>query len=228
LLAWDPVEQQAVWQVENPSFTVNGGVVTTAGGLVFQGTADGKFRAYNAGDGTILWEYDLGAGVIAPPITYMMDGQQFVSIAVGWGGGIPSLWRKATEQRQPGTIFTFTLGSDTSRVYTGFPEVTPPKLIDIDYSATEDEISMGGNFYRTHCQRCHGVVGMNGGSIPNLAYSNEAVFGMMKEIVLEGAFLELGMPNFSDRITEEDVQLIKKYILESARNLRVSTSDKNP
>ena len=71
-------------------------------------------------------------------------------------------------------------------------------------------------------------MGMNGGAIPNLAYSNESVFGFMKEIVLDGVLLELGMPNFSDRLTEEDVQLIKKYILHSARDLRVSTSAKNP
>jgi quinohemoprotein ethanol dehydrogenase len=228
LLAWDPVKQQSAWQVENPSFTVNGGVMTTAGGLVFQGTADGKFRAYDATDGTILWEYNIGAGVIAPPMTYMMDGKQYVSIAVGWGGGIPSLWRKATEQRQPGTIFTFAVGADTSRKYQGFPKVAPAKLIDIEYTATEEEINKGEEIYGSYCQRCHGIMGMNGGSIPNLAYSNESVFGFMKEILLDGVLLELGMPNFSDRLTEEDVQLIKKYILHSARDLRLSTSAKNP
>ncbi len=219
LLAWDPVKQQAAWKVKNTSFTVNGGVMTTAGELIFQGTANGKFRAYNAVDGSILWEYNLGAGVIAPPITYKMDGEQYVSLAVGWGGGIPSLWRKATEQRQPGTTFTFALGSDTFRTYQGFSKATPPKLINLEYTATAEEIYKGSEIYNSYCQRCHGVVGMNGGSIPNLAYSDEAIFNLMKEIVLDGVFIEKGMPNFSDRLTEQDVRLIKNYILNSAKNI---------
>lgn len=219
LLAWDPVRQRAAWMVENKSFSVNGGVLTTAGGLVFQGTADGKFRSYNALDGSMLWEYDLGAGVIAPPVTYMIDGVQYVSLAVGWGGGIPALWMKATEQRQPGTVFTFSLGTDKSRTYEGFSKPAPPKLIDLEYTATEEEITKGAKIYGNYCLRCHGFVGMNGGSIPNLAYSNEVNFGLIKEIVLERAFIDKGMPDFSDRLTEEDVENVKKYILHSVDNL---------
>ena len=69
---------------------------------------------------------------------------------------------------------------------------------------------------------------MNGGSIPNLAYSNEAIFGILEKIVIEGAFVEKGMPNFSDRLTAPDVELIKKYILFSAKDVHLSTFAKNP
>jgi len=228
LLAWDPLKQQAAWKVNNPFFSVNSGVMTTAGGLVFQGTADGKFCAYDAENGSILWEFKLNTGVVAPPITYMMDGKQYVSIAAGWGGGPPSVWQKATDQINPGTLFTFALGIDTTRSYRNFQNASPAQLVNIDFRATENEISTGEKLYSAYCLRCHGAMGMNGGSIPNLAYSNEAIFGILEKIVIEGAFVEKGMPNFSDRLTASEVELIKKYILSSAKNLQLSTSAKNP
>ena len=85
LLAWDPVKQKEAWRAEYVA-PWNGGTLTTAGNLVFQGTADGRFIAYNATTGEKLWETPTGTGVVAAPATYMIDGKQYVSIAVGWGG----------------------------------------------------------------------------------------------------------------------------------------------
>ena len=85
LLAWDPVKQKEAWRVEHVA-PWNGGTLTTAGNLVFQGTADGRFVAYNATTGEKLWESPTGTGVVAAASTYMLDGKQYVSIAVGWGG----------------------------------------------------------------------------------------------------------------------------------------------
>ena len=85
LLAWDPVKQKEAWRVEYVA-PWNGGTLTTAGNLVFQGTADGRFIAYNATTGEKLWESPTGTGVVAAASTYMLDGKQYVSIAVGWGG----------------------------------------------------------------------------------------------------------------------------------------------
>ena len=85
LLAWDPVKQKEAWRVEHVA-PWNGGTLTTAGNLVFQGTADGRFVAYNATTGEKLWESPTGTGVVAAASTYMIDGKQYVSIAVGWGG----------------------------------------------------------------------------------------------------------------------------------------------
>ena len=85
LLAWDPVKQKEAWRAEYVA-PWNGGTLTTAGNLVFQGTADGRFIAYNATTGEKLWETPVGTGVVAAPATYTIDGKQYVSIAVGWGG----------------------------------------------------------------------------------------------------------------------------------------------
>ncbi|MGB5238366.1 MAG: PQQ-dependent dehydrogenase, methanol/ethanol family [Flavobacteriaceae bacterium] len=216
LLAWDPVKQQPSWSVPNSAFPVNGGVLTTAGDLVFQGTADGRLMAYRAQDGETLWEYNIGSGIIAPPISYEVDGKQYISVAVGWGGGIPSLWAKATKTLKPGAVYTFSLGSDEP-----LPEknIKAPGLTQLTFLATPGELEQGRLLYSEYCLTCHGFMGMNGGSIPNLAYSSEAVFDMIEDIVLEGAFLEKGMPNFSDRISAEEVQLIKNYILYSASQM---------
>ena len=85
LIAWDPVQQKEAWRVEHVS-PWNGGTLATAGNLVFQGTADGRFVAYDAKNGAKLWEVPTGTGVVAAPATYEVDGKQYVSIAVGWGG----------------------------------------------------------------------------------------------------------------------------------------------
>src|SRR2546422_3555699 len=88
LLAWDPVNQKERWRVPYASFW-NGGTLTTAGNLVFQGTSDGRFVAYSANKGEKLWEANIGIGIIASPVTYEVDGVQYVSIMAGWGGAFP-------------------------------------------------------------------------------------------------------------------------------------------
>jgi quinohemoprotein ethanol dehydrogenase len=223
LLAWNPETQKLVWKVEHPGSNmyqgvVNGGVMTSAGGLVFQGTAYGKFVAYDATDGKKLWEYDLGSGVIAPPVTYMVDGVQYISIAVGWGGAPPALWVRFTENISPGTIFTFAL--DRNQTYAVGSNAKPKELISLPVSASEDELNNGKVLYRKNCFGCHGPMGANGGSIPNLTYSSDETFGIIEDIVLKGMYLKKGMPDFSGRLSPKDVNEIKNYILYSANELR--------
>jgi quinohemoprotein ethanol dehydrogenase len=108
LLAWDPIEQKEVWSVRQVS-NWNGGVLSTRD-LVFQGDAKGIFRAFDADSGKKLWSYDLGTGIMAAPNTYMVDGVQYVSIAVGWGSVEGLLDQAMTENINPGTVYTFALG----------------------------------------------------------------------------------------------------------------------
>ena len=84
-MAWDPVPQKAAWRVSYP-VAEGGGVLATAGNLVFQGRADGVLAAYRATDGKQLWTFDAGTGIMAPPVTYLVDGVQYVSVLAGWGG----------------------------------------------------------------------------------------------------------------------------------------------
>src|SRR4029077_153100 len=88
LKAWDPATQKEVWRVEQPG-AWNGGVLSTAGGLVFEGNAAGFFNAYSADKGAALWSYPVQTGVVAAPISYAVGGQQYVAVVVGWGGTYP-------------------------------------------------------------------------------------------------------------------------------------------
>ena len=101
------MKQKEAWRAEYVA-PWNGGTLTTAGNLVFQGTADGRFIAYNATSGEKLWETPVGTGVVAAASTYMIDGKQYVSIAVGWGG-VFGIAVRATELRSPGTVYTFAI-----------------------------------------------------------------------------------------------------------------------
>ena len=85
LIAWNPVEQREVWTVSLPLIE-SGGVLATAGNLVFQGRSDGMLCAYRATDGKKLWEFYAGTGIMAPPVTYLLDGVQYITLMVGWGG----------------------------------------------------------------------------------------------------------------------------------------------
>jgi quinohemoprotein ethanol dehydrogenase len=95
LLAWDPIAQKEVWRAQYTS-PWNGGTLTTAGNLVFHGTAHGTFAAYRATDGKLLFEAPAGTGIVAAPVTYRVDGEQYVTVMAGGAARSPS--RRATRR----------------------------------------------------------------------------------------------------------------------------------
>lgn len=208
LLAWDPVKQKAAWKVEHIG-PWNGGTLTTAGNLVFQGTSDGRFVVYNATNGDKLWEVQVGTGVVAAPVTYEVDGQQFVSIAAGWGGAF-GLSKHFSESQSPGKIYTFSLEGKTPMPELEIPE---PKPIVSGVAYNPQDIGSGTKLYISHCFMCHGVPAIdNGGNIPNLGFSDKEKIENLKTFVLTDARKELGMPNFSGKLTEGDVIKIQAFI----------------
>ena len=218
LVAWDPVKQEEKWAVVHQATHWNGGVLTTAGGLVFQGNAEGKFRAYDAESGDVLWEKDLRSGIIAPPVTYTVDGQQYLTVAVGWGGSV-GLNRKFTAHVHPGTVYTFALDGTAE-----YPEaISSPVagLTTLQPEGTPTQIGHGFNTYVKFCIQCHGdMVGAGGGVLPDLARSTEGVFNNYKEIILEGALAQNGMPSFAGRLTEQDIKNIGDYIKFTSKSLQ--------
>ena len=87
LVAWDPVRAKAVWSVKETEFPVYSGVLSTGGDVVFYGTMDGWFKALDARNGTELWQFKTGSGIVGNPITYLgPDGKQYVAIYSGIGG----------------------------------------------------------------------------------------------------------------------------------------------
>ncbi len=208
LLAWDPVKQKAAWKVEHIA-PWNGGTLSTAGNLVFQGSADGRFVAYNAINGNKLWEVPVGTGVVAAPVTYEVDGRQYVSIAAGWGGSY-GVSVHHTESQSPGKIYTFSLEGEMPMPALEIPE---PKPIVSGVAYNPQDIAAGTKLYITHCFLCHGVPAVgNGGNIPNLGYSDKNKIENLKNFVLTDALKELGMPNFTGKLTENEVTKIQAFI----------------
>jgi len=175
LRAWDPLHQQLAWEVPLPGVW-NPGTVTTAGNLVFQGRADGTFWAYRADNGEVLWHTDLGVGISAPPITYAVDGKQYVSILTGWGGagaatpgfvGAQHGWNYGSHMRR---LVTFSL--DGKKVLP--PSVGPvhPQPIMAKGFTVDDQLAdTGAELYTGVCMMCHGAGAGSAGVAPDLRAS---------------------------------------------------------
>jgi quinohemoprotein ethanol dehydrogenase len=216
LIAWDPAQKKEVWHVEYKA-PWNGGTLTTAGNLVFQGTADGRFIAYDATTGKSLWETPAGTGVVAAPATYMVDGVQYLSIAVGWGG-VFGIWDRATELRSPGTVYTFAIGGKAK-----LPEFVKYQTENLLEGVPYDpkDVPEGTALYVAACASCHGVPGVdNGGNVRNLGFVPKDEIVNLKNIVFNGVFKDSGMPDFTGKLKDEDVVKIQAFIQGTADAVR--------
>ena len=218
LVAWDPVKQEEVWRVDYKG-PWNGGTLSTAGNLVFQGTADGKFVAYRADSGQELWSFATQTGVVAPPVTYAIDGEQYVSVNVGWGGAFALVFGEfvqAGSLPNVNRVLTFKLGADGS-----LPEVpwrptvvfNPPAL-----AASEASLALGHLTYQDVCGACHGLNGVSGLVIPDLRGSGYLWDAKAWDnVVLGGALKDRGMGSFASNLSEEQSQAIRAYIVQQAK-----------
>ena len=216
LLAWDPVKQKEAWRAEYVS-PWNGGTLTTAGNLVFQGTADGRFVAYNAATGAKLWEKPVGSGAVAAASTFMIDGKQYVSIAVGWGG-VFGIMQRATETQSPGTVYTYAIDGNAPP-----PEFvkyqTEGLLAGVPYDPKH--VEEGTLLYLSNCVFCHGVPGVDkGGNVRNLGYVSRETIENLKDIVLKGPFRDQGMPDFTGKLKEADIPKLQAFIQGTADAIR--------
>jgi quinohemoprotein ethanol dehydrogenase len=221
LLAWDPVKQQKAWEVPLPP-NWNPGTMTSAGGLVFQGRADGAFVAYDARTGAELWSRNLGVGISAPPITYSIDGKQHVSILAGWGGAGPALAGTLAAQHgwpykeHPRRLYTFALDASAEMP----PSPAPRKVVPIDDPAlvvTPEQAAQGGALYARSCVLCHGGGAVAGGSAPDLRASTVPLSRPdFADVVVRGARAQQGMPAFPD-LTDADLDGLASYIRTRAR-----------
>lgn len=213
LKAWDPVEQKLAWQIELPN-TWNSGVLSTAGGVVIHGSADGHFYAVNDHTGGVLLDIFVGTGMIAPPITYAVDGEQFIAIMAGWGGPAFNTLKgneALLDYSNAGRIMSFKLDGQTVALPTPVPArgqfFKPPTVV-----ASAEVVEQGRKDYVMHCGSCHGMYG-SVPMLPDLRRLSHAKHAIFKNIVLEGILEENGMPNFSSDISSADVDGIQAYLV---------------
>ncbi|GAB5449732.1 MAG: PQQ-dependent methanol/ethanol family dehydrogenase [Halioglobus sp.] len=217
LVAWDPVAQKEAWRVEHKG-PWNGGALSTAGNLVFQGTANGEFVAFAADTGEQLWAFPTQTGVVAAPTTFEIDGEQFVSINVGWGGAFALVFGEFVQSDSlpaVNRVLTFKLGADGSLPPVKWkPAVVfnPPAL-----NASEATLQEGFGAYQDICMGCHGLNAVSGLTIPDLRGS--AYLWDPKgwdDVVLGGKLRDRGMASFADNVTPEQSAAIRAYVIQQA------------
>jgi quinohemoprotein ethanol dehydrogenase len=220
LRAWDPVKQKLVWQQETSVgyLTMDGGVSSTAGNLVFAGREDGGFVVYAADTGKILKQLDTGSSIMAAPSVYAVNGEEYVAVLSGRGGASISLpaskLAAAGKYINEDRIIVFKLGG-ASEVPKPEQIVNEPFRKPPDLRASAEDVAAGERLFISQCSRCH-VFGTN--ITPDLRYLNDGTDGLdaFKSIVLRGAMLPMGMGRFDDILSEKDAELIHAYLVSEA------------
>jgi len=220
LLAWDPVAQKLRWSAQLDHLW-NGGVLSTAGDLVFQGAADGRFSAYDARSGKRLWEFDAGLGIIAAPMSYSVGGKQYVSILVGYGGSAASQgsaahvgWKYGAQARR---LLTFALDGDAKLPPSPPRDMTVHALDDPALVLNEADVE-AGRALSIRCAACHGV-GLQSPGAPGPDLRESAIAldpAAFKELLKSGAMMEQGMPRF-EMLTDQEIAQLYAFIRARAR-----------
>ncbi len=218
LIAWNPVEQKSAWQVEHTA-PWNGGTLATAGDLVFQGLTDHSFRAFDATNGDLLWQFPTQDAVITAPITYSINGTQYVAVTVGNGGGMPLTLPTfdGPKSTPNGRILVFALDGNTE-LPAFVPVIREPVVISGDLPAADESRAFA--LFGRYCAACHGIETLSAGVLPDLRFSPAAGNPeLWKSVVVEGAFESKGMVGFGSRISVDDAELIRRYVGLQARRL---------
>ncbi len=218
LLAWDVAGKKPAWRVPYIG-PWNGGVLSTAGGLVFQGTATEEFNAYSAMSGRKLWSFPTQSGVIAAPMSYAVGGEQYVAIMVGWGGvwdlapGV--ITGKSGRPRNISRLLVFKLGANGK-----LPPAPPLSKLVLDppaFTGTAAQVASGGALFQRYCSACHGDAAVAGALNPDLrrsgAISDPKV---IESVVIGGALQHNGMVSFKAALSPADAEAIRQYLIKRA------------
>ena len=222
LVAWDPIAQKEVWGVDQP-IPWNGGTLSTAGGLVFQGDAKGFIKAFDAKTGAEKWSYFSQTGIVAPPISYRLNGEQYIAIMAGWGGALPMVVGevvKGAAQSKTNRLLVFKLSGDAQLP----PLKTEKRVIQAPaQTANNEQITAGKALYHTYCSSCHGDTVVSGGIAPDLRYAAENTFKTWDAIVLHGLLRDQGMASFSSMLDSNDAAAIRAYVIKRAHDEKSQT-----
>lgn len=233
LLAWDPVKMETVWKIDHKG-PWNGGVLATGGDLLFQGLANGEFHAYDATNGSDLYKFDAQSGIIAPPMTYSVNGKQYVAVEVGWGGIYPismgGVGRTSGWTVNHSYIAAFSLDGKAKLPALnnrGFLPVKPPAQYD------QKVVDNGYFQYQTYCQTCHGDNGEGAGMLPDLRWAGAIRHqDAFYNVVGRGALTAYGMDRFDTSMTPDEIEAIRQYLIKRAndtyqREVDARKNDKN-
>lgn len=221
LVAWDPAGQKEIWRVPYPT-PVTGGVMATGGNLVFQGTVEGRLRAFAADSGAELWSFDAKAPILAAPISFSANGKQYVTVLTGLGGTLglmgSALRHYGIDPRtQARRMLTFALGG-TGTLSPRASE--PPVIDDPDFRPDAESAKAGAARFARNCAACHGFEAISGTHAPDLRRSPVPLSPeAFTAIVHDGAMVESGMPGFSE-LSARELDDLRHYIRTEAAKAR--------
>jgi len=222
LIAWDPLRQQQVWKAATPGLW-NPGTLTTGGDLVFQGRSDGEFVAYAAQTGEVLWRFNTGLGISAPPVSYTVNNKPYVALLVGWGGAATALGGSVAAQhgwqfgRYPRRLLAFAL--DGRDQLPAFAQPSNPGADMTDTSTFEPEkVESGRSLYAEHCGMCHGSGAVAGGFAPDIRYSPLTASQEPLSATVRNGRPDLGMPPFPE-FSDVELGNLREFLLQARVNL---------
>lgn len=221
LMAWDPVRQRAVWRAPNPGM-VNGGVLSTGSGLVFQGDGAGHFNAYAASDGRKLWSFDAQNPIMAAPVTYRVNGRQYLTVVVGFGGAVAlvggeAAWSGGRPRQNKSRVLTFALDGSA-------PPLPAPRPADLTQIVAPmpvgdtSTVAAGRMLYLNTCAVCHGSRAKSAGVLPDLRRSKAIQdASTFRAIVGDGVLVDRGMASFARNYDPAQIETIRAYLVSRAR-----------
>jgi PQQ-dependent dehydrogenase (methanol/ethanol family) len=215
LLAWDPVRQKEAWRVDRGRPA--GGVLTTGGNLLVQGTPSGHVTILRADTGKALWRFDAQSNPMAGPMTYAVDGEQYIAVMAGCGGDFGDacgLIDKAGRKPIVDRLLVFKLGGKGKLPPN--PEAMPLAFFESAEAFPAAQVAHGRKLYDQYCGICHGGQG-RGGLNPDLRRSGFLEGDGFKQVALDGVLKDAGMASFAAVLNAADVAAIRAYVIGEAR-----------
>ncbi len=211
LKAWDPVSGTAKWTSEPLPFLSGGTLVI--GDIVLQGSSDGFLTAYDAETGEVLRRIEIGTAILAAPMSYYLDGEQYVAILAGYAGPGAAFPPDSAAMKYENFERLVVLKLDGGEIPMPPPlanEVQQPMPEPI--AASAQTMERGRSLYQTTCNRCH-MLGGSRSNYPNLWNMAPGTIDAFEAIVGEGALVYGGMGDFSNVLSKPDIAALKAFIV---------------
>ena len=228
LRAIDPLTGKTVWANKTQGWQDRGGVLTTAGNLLFQGNLGGQLNVFDKRSGKLLKTIATGTSILAAPMTYKVKGIQYVAVMAAWGGGgfpyVPR-YSAAYSRGNQGRLLVFRLG--------GGPVPIPPELPPLEVAPAAPKqlpgvspamIAQGQALFFQNCVLCH--ANQHRSITPDLRRMAEGTHAAFDDIVLRGALLANGMPRWDDVLSPVEVNAIHAYLIDAQAKTRADELDK--
>ena len=212
----DPLTGKTVWAADTAGWQDRGGVLTTASGLTIHGGVGGKLVVRETRTGRVLKEIETGTPIMAAPMTYMVNGVQYIAVAAGWGGGgypfVPR-YSAAYNRGNMNRLLVFRLGGGAVPI----PDELPPLEVAPEAPAqgagvTPEVIARGQGLFFGNCAICH--ANQPRSITPDLRRMQPGTHAMFKDIVLGGALVPGGMPRWNDILSPQDADAIHAYLID--------------